>query len=123
MGNRCAGHIDNILVAHPNVAEAAAIGKQHGIKGKAIGAFVPLKGGVAGSTSLVDELKAHLAEKIGALVRPDEILVAAELSKTRSGEIMLRFSRDIACGCILGDTTILANLAVVARLKEQYQEE
>ena len=72
---------------------------------------------------LVDELRGHVAKKIGAIARPDEILFAAELPKTRSGKIMRRLLRDIADGHTLGDTTTLADPAVVAKLKEQYQEE
>jgi acetyl-CoA synthetase len=99
------------------------IGKAHDIKGQAICAFVSIKSGVDGSNSLVDELKAHVAKKIGPIARPDEILFAAELPKTRSGKIMRRLLRDIADGRALGDTTTLADPAVVARLKEQYQED
>ena len=115
--------MDNILVGHPNVAEAAVIGKQHGIKGQAICAFVSVKVGVQNSPVLVDELKGHVAKKIGPIARPDEILFAAELPKTRSGKIMRRLLRDIADGRALGDTTTLADPTVVAKLKEQYEEE
>ncbi len=76
-----------------------------------------------GTNSLVDELKAHVARKIGPIVRPDEILFAAELPKTRSGKTMRRLLRDIADGRALGDTTTLADPTVVAKLKEQYEEE
>ena len=72
---------------------------------------------------LVDELKEHVAKKIGAIARPDDIIFAADLPKTRSGKIMRRLLRDIAEGKALGDTTTLADPAVVARLKEQYQDE
>ena len=67
-------------------------------------------------------LKRHVAKKIGPIARPDEILFAAELPKTRSGKIMRRLLRDIADGRTLGDTTTLADPAVVAKLKEQYEE-
>jgi acetyl-CoA synthetase len=85
--------------------------------------FVSLKAGVESSDGLVDELKNHVAKKIGSIARPDEILFAAELPKTRSGKIMRRLLRDIADGRALGDTTTLADPAVVAKLKEQYGEE
>ena len=75
------------------------------------------------STDLVDGLKAHVAKKIGPVARPDEILFAAELPKTRSGKIMRRLLRDIADGRMLGDTTTLADPTVVAKLKEQYEED
>ena len=70
----------------------------------------------------MDELKSHVAKKIGPIARPDEILFAAELPKTRSGKIMRRLLRDIADGRMLGDTTTLADPTVVAKLKEQYEE-
>ena len=68
-------------------------------------------------------MKSHVARKIGPIARPDEILFAAELPKTRSGKIMRRLLRDIADGRTLGDTTTLADPTVVAKPKEQYEEE
>jgi len=115
--------VESALVDHASVAEAAVIGKEHEIKGQAICAFVSLRSGFESDAVLVDELKAHVAKKIGPIARPDEILFAAELPKTRSGKIMRRLLRDIADGRMLGDTTTLADPAVVARLKDQYQEE
>jgi acetyl-CoA synthetase len=115
--------VESALVDHPKVAESAVIGKQHDIKGQAICAFVSLKAGVDGNGGLVDELKGHVAKKIGPIARPDEILFAAELPKTRSGKIMRRLLRDIADGRALGDTTTLADPTVVAKLKQQYEEE
>ncbi len=103
--------------------EATVIGKQYEIKGQAICAFVSLKVGVQSSPTLIDELKGHVAKKIGPIARRDETLFAAELPKTRSGKIMRRLLRDIADGRALGDTTTLADPAVVAKLKEQYEEE
>jgi len=72
---------------------------------------------------LVDELKQHVVTKIGAIARPDDILFTADLPKTRSGKIMRRLLRDIAEGKALGDTTTLADPAVVAKLKTNYEEE
>ena len=72
---------------------------------------------------LVDELKEHVVKKIGAIARPDDILFTADLPKTRSGKIMRRLLRDIAEGKALGDTTTLADPAVVAKLKANYEEE
>ncbi len=115
--------VESALVDHAKVAEAAAIGKSHEIKGQAVAAFVTLKEGVESSSQLVDELKEHVAKKIGAIARPDDIIFAAELPKTRSGKIMRRLLRDVAEGRALGDTTTLADPAVVARLKEQYEAE
>jgi len=64
-----------------------------------------------------------VAKKIGAIARPDDVIFAADLPKTRSGKIMRRLLRDIAEGRALGDTTTLADPAVVAKLKEQYRDE
>ena len=114
--------VESALVDHQKVAESAVIGKAHDIKGQAICAFVSVKAGVDGTTELADELKQHVVKKIGPIARPDEILFAAELPKTRSGKIMRRLLRDIADGRALGDTTTLADPAVVAKLKEQYEE-
>ena len=100
---------------------AEVVGKAHEIKGQAVAAFVTLKEGHARSESLVDELKEHVVQKIGAIARPDQILFAADLPKTRSGKIMRRLLRDIAEGKALGDTTTLADPAVVRRLKDQYE--
>ena len=69
------------------------------------------------------ELKEHVVTKIGAIARPEEIHFAADLPKTRSGKIMRRLLRDIATGNALGDTTTLADPAVVETLREHYEEE
>jgi acetyl-CoA synthetase len=114
--------VESALVDHPRVAEAAVVGRPHEIKGQAVAAFVTLKEGQKASPSLADELKEHVVRKIGAIARPDQILFAADLPKTRSGKIMRRLLRDIAEGKALGDTTTLADPAVVARLKSEYEE-
>jgi acetyl-CoA synthetase len=105
------------------VAEAAVVGRSHDIKGQALAAFVTLRDGNAQSPELANELRQFVATKIGALARPDDILFSADLPKTRSGKIMRRLLRDIAEGRILGDTTTLADPAVVASLKEQYESQ
>jgi acetyl-CoA synthetase len=114
--------VESALVDHPRVAEAAVVGRPHDIKGQAIAAFVTVKEGVQTSLGLADELKSHVVKKIGGIARPDQILFAADLPKTRSGKIMRRLLRDIAEGKTLGDTTTLADPAVVARLKSEYEE-
>jgi acetyl-CoA synthetase len=115
--------VESALVDHPAVAEAAVIGKRHDVKGQAIAAFVTIKEGVAATDALREEVKEHVAKKIGALARPDDIIFSAELPKTRSGKIMRRLLRDIAEGRALGDTTTLADPNVVATLKKKYEEE
>ena len=115
--------VESALVDHSSVAEAAVIGRTHEVKGQGISAFVTLKEGIAPDDALKNELKQHVVGKIGAIARPDDIFFVSELPKTRSAKIMRRLLRDIAEGRILGDTTTLADPAVVARLKTQYQEE
>jgi acetyl-CoA synthetase len=115
--------VESALVDHPQVAEAAVVGKPHELKGQALAAFVTLKDGHAASAELKDDLKEHVTRKIGAIARPDDIFFTADLPKTRSGKIMRRLLKDIAEGRALGDTTTLADPNVVARLKDQYESE
>jgi acetyl-CoA synthetase len=115
--------VESALVDHPKVAEAAVVGRTHEIKGQALAAFVTVKEGVTASESLSDDLKKHVANKIGAIAKPDDIIFAADLPKTRSGKIMRRLLRDIAEGKALGDTTTLADPTVVAKLKDQYESQ
>jgi acetyl-CoA synthetase len=115
--------IESALVDHPAVAEAAVVGRAHEIKGQAIAAFVTLKEGVHPDSRLIIDLRDHVATKIGAIARPDDVLFTADLPKTRSGKIMRRLLRDIAEGKALGDVTTLADPSVVAKLKESYDEE
>jgi acetyl-CoA synthetase len=114
--------VESALVEHPAVAEAAVVGKAHELKGQAIAAFVTVREGIIPSPALRDELREFVTLKIGALARPDDIIFSADLPKTRSGKIMRRLLRDIAEGRALGDTTTLADPAVVALLKVQYEE-
>ena len=113
--------VESALVEHPAVAEAAVVGKSHELKGQAIAAFVTLREGFQSSSALRDELRTFVAEKIGAIARPDDVLFSADLPKTRSGKIMRRLLRDIAEGRTLGDTTTLADPNVVASLKDMYE--
>jgi acetyl-CoA synthetase len=113
--------VESALVDHPSVAEAAVVGRADEVKGQAIAAFVTLKEGIQPTDQLKRDLREHVAEKIGAIARPDDILFAADLPKTRSGKIMRRLLRDIAEGRAMGDTTTLADPAVVAKLKTEYE--
>jgi acetyl-CoA synthetase len=113
--------VESALVEHPAVAEAAVVGKTHELKGQALAAFVTLREGRTPSPALRDELRDFVAEKIGAIAKPDDVLFSADLPKTRSGKIMRRLLRDIAEGRALGDTTTLADPNVVNSLKEQYE--
>jgi acetyl-CoA synthetase len=114
--------VESALVDHPKVAEAAVVGRAHELKGQAISAFVILKEGNASAPELVAELKEHVVKKIGSIARPEDILFVADVPKTRSGKIMRRLLKDIAEGKALGDTTTLADPAVVAKLKADYEE-
>ncbi len=113
--------IESALVDHHAVAEAAVVGRTHDIKGQAVAAFVTLKEGIEGTDELRDELKQHVATKIGAIAKPQDIMYTADLPKTRSGKIMRRLLRDIAEGRTLGDTTTLADPDVVNSLMEKYE--
>jgi acetyl-CoA synthetase len=115
--------VESALVEHPAVAEAAVVGRPHELKGQALVAFVTLREGKPRSPALRDELREFVAQKIGALARPDDVLFSADLPKTRSGKIMRRLLRDIAEGRALGDTTTLADPNVVAALKQQYEDQ
>jgi len=114
--------VESALVEHPAVAEAAVVGKTHELKGQALAAFVTLREGYQQTSELREELRSFVAEKIGAIAKPDDILFSADLPKTRSGKIMRRLLRDIAEGRALGDMTTLADSNVVASLKEQYED-
>ena len=115
--------VESALVDHPSVAEAAVVGKFHEVKGEAIAAFVILKEKWDASDELVTDIRNHVAEKIGAIARPDSIVITADLPKTRSGKIMRRLLKDVAEGKALGDTTTLADPSVVQGLKKQYLSE
>jgi acetyl-CoA synthetase len=114
--------VESALVDHAAVAEAAVIGIPHEIKGTGIVAFVSLREGITAKRQLAGEIREHVANKIGAIARPEEVLFAGDLPKTRSGKIMRRLLRDIAEGRALGDTTTLADPAVVEALKRKYEE-
>ncbi len=115
--------VESALVDHEAVAESACIGRNDDLKGQVIVAFVTLREKFLSSDELKNELKQHVGRKIGAIARPDDIFFTAELPKTRSGKIMRRLLRDVAEGRALGDTTTLADPAVVQSLKDRYGEE
>ncbi len=116
--------VESALVDHSAVAESAVVGISDDLKGTAIAAFVILKEkkGDPPAPDLQEELRRHVAKKIGAIAKPDKLFFVADLPKTRSGKIMRRLLRDIAEGRVLGDTTTLADSSVVAALKDQYEE-
>lgn len=110
--------VESALVSHPNVAEAAAVGRPDEIKGQAIAVFVSIKDGEA-NDELRKELKMHVRKEIGALAQPDDIRFTSALPKTRSGKIMRRLLRDIAAGKeAAGDTSTLEDFTVLAKLRD-----
>jgi acetyl-CoA synthetase len=114
--------IESALVSHAAVAEAAVIGVSDELKGQAVAAFVTPRLGVDATPELANELRAHVAEKIGPIARPDRIYFTAELPKTRSAKIMRRLLRDVAEGRVLGDTTTLTDPHVLDQIKQQYED-
>ena len=114
--------VESVLVEHDTVVEAAVVGIPHDLKGECLTAFVTLGSGQEFDDKIVGRLKDYVARKIGAIARPEKIIHAPDLPKTRSGKIMRRLLRDIANGKVLGDTTTLADPDVLARIKQQYEE-
>jgi acetyl-CoA synthetase len=114
--------IESALVAHPRIAEAAVVGRQHEIKGESVFAFVVCRGArPAGDTRDFErELREWVAEQLGAIAKPDDIRFADNLPKTRSGKIMRRLLRAIARGeSITQDVSTLENPAIIEQLRGQ----
>jgi acetyl-CoA synthetase len=99
--------VESALVSHPSVAEAAAIGLPHEVKGNAIHAYVILRAGFSGSHELEEQLRAHVGHELGPIARPDKITFVASLPKTRSGKIMRRVLKARAEGKPEGDISTL----------------
>jgi acetyl-CoA synthetase len=111
--------VESALVDHPNVAEAAVVGAKDDTTGQAIISFVTVKAGVDPTAQLGEELRGHVAKKIGPTARPKTVIFTDELPKTRSGKIMRRLLRDVAEGRDLGDTTTLADASVVDEIRKR----
>jgi acetyl-CoA synthetase len=111
--------IESALVSHPSVAEAAVVGAPDPITGEAINAFVILRVGQEPTPELGEELRKHVATKISPIAKPKSLMFTPDLPKTRSGKIMRRLLRDIAQGNKLGDTTTLADAAVVETIRSE----
>ncbi|CAB4871910.1 unannotated protein [freshwater metagenome] len=112
--------VESALVSHEAVAEAAVVGAADEMTGQAIVAFVILRGGVpnSGGDELIKELRNHVTKEIGAIARPRQIMVVAELPKTRSGKIMRRLLKDVAENRAVGDATTLADPNVMKLISE-----
>jgi acetyl-CoA synthetase len=111
--------VESALVDHPKVAEAAVVGAADATTGQAIIAFVTVKGGVVADVELGEELRRHVAHRIGPTARPKTVIFTDDLPKTRSGKIMRRLLKDVAEGRDLGDTTTLADPAVVDEIRRR----
>jgi acetyl-CoA synthetase len=111
--------VESALVDHPRVAEAAVCGRADATTGQAIVAYVTLRGGEDGSLEMLEELRNHVAQKIGPIAKPANVVFTPELPKTRSGKIMRRLLRDVAENRPLGDTTTLADPNVVSEIADR----
>ena len=114
--------VESSLVDHPSVAEAAVVGATDETTGQAIIGYVILRGGFDSSDELREEIRAHVATKLGPIARPRAVFLVPDLPKTRSGKIMRRLLRDVAEGRDLGDTTTLADTSVVSAIQAGAKE-
>ena len=111
--------VESALVSHPDVAEAAVVGRPHEIKGQGIVAFVTLREGITATPATERNLKGHVAQAIGAIARPDEIHLTPALPKTRSGKIMRRILKElVATGGVTGNIMTLEDFSVVSNLQK-----
>ncbi|UUT34423.1 acetate--CoA ligase [Microbacterium elymi] len=111
--------IESAIVDHPEVAEAAVTSRPDEVTGRAVVAYVTLKGDVEGDAAKASELRDHVAKVIGAIAKPANIVFTPELPKTRSGKIMRRLLKDVAENRTLGDTTTLADPTVVDEIQRR----
>jgi len=112
--------VESALVSHEAVAEAAVVGAADAMTGQGIVAFVILRGGIpnVGGDELIQQLRNHVSKEIGPIAKPRQIMVVAELPKTRSGKIMRRLLKDVAENRAVGDSTTLADPNVMKLIKE-----
>ena len=114
--------VESALVDHPAVAEAAVVGATDDTTGQAIVGYVILRGTHTASSELGEEIRGHVAIKLGPIARPKAVVLVPDLPKTRSGKIMRRLLRDVAEGRDLGDTTTLADSGVVDEIRNRAAE-
>jgi acetyl-CoA synthetase len=113
--------VESALVSHPKVAESAVVGATDPTTGQAIVAFVILRGEAGGGEELIQELRNHVAKSLGPIAKPRQIMLVAELPKTRSGKIMRRLLRDVAENRSLGDVTTLQDSTVMDLISQGMQ--
>ena len=114
--------IESALVAHEATAEAAVVGANDETTGQAVVAFVIIKENYLKThqvDGLADTLRLWVGQQIGPIARPRDVYIVGELPKTRSGKIMRRLLRDVAEGREVGDTTTLADTAVMSVISKQ----
>jgi len=114
--------VESALVDHSSVAEAAVVGATDDTTGQAIVGYCILRGGNEPSEGLREEIRQHVATKLGAIARPKAVVLVPDLPKTRSGKIMRRLLRDVAEGRKLGDTTTLADASVVDEIRDRAEQ-
>ncbi len=114
--------VESALVDHPAVAEAAVVGARDPVTGQAIVGYVILRGSAQPSDELRQEVRGHVAAKLGPIARPKAVVLVPDLPKTRSGKIMRRLLRDVVEGRNLGDTTTLADASVVEEIRRRAAE-
>jgi acetyl-CoA synthetase len=114
--------VESALVDHPAVAEAAVVGANDDMTGQAIVGYVILRGGNDATEALGEEVRQHVARKLGPIARPKAVVLVPDLPKTRSGKIMRRLLRDVAEGRQLGDTTTLADPGVFEEIRSRAAE-
>jgi acetyl-CoA synthetase len=125
---KVAGHrigtaeLEDAAVSHPQVAEAAVVGKEDPVKGETIVIFVRLKEGAAPSADLKKDIAAHMRKVIGPIAVPDEVHFATDLPKTRSGKVMRRILKAVANNTSIGDLTTLEDKASVEEIVKAYKK-
>ena len=110
--------VESALVDHEVVVEAAVVGATDDVSGQAIVGYVICQGGVEVTAERREEIRQHVATKLGPIARPKAVIVVPDLPKTRSGKIMRRLLRDVVEGRDLGDTTTLADASVVEAIAQ-----
>jgi acetyl-CoA synthetase len=125
---KVAGHrigtaeLEDAAISHPQVAEAAVVGKEDPVKGESIVIFARLKEGVAPSPDLKKDLASHIRRVLGPIAVPDEVYFVAKLPKTRSGTVMRRVLKAVANNTSIGDLTTLEDESSVEEIIKAYQE-
>jgi acetyl-CoA synthetase len=125
---KVAGHrigtaeLEDVAISHPQIAEAAVVGRDDPVKGESIVIFVRLEEGVTPSADLKKELAGHIRKAMGPVAAPDEVYFVAKLPRTRSGTVMRRVLKAVANNTSIGDLTALEDESSVKEIVKAYQE-